>query len=140
MADGARDAPIYDVRESDRGRVAGALSPAAITGGRGGRWSDRPVVPPAEVPEIVRQIQAAIPDDATEQAVLSELEAEPSSVLDVDYDVDGAVLAVSVRPIDADDDTLRGLTVAMSLGAAAIGLIALQRRRSLAAATTRAAR
>jgi hypothetical protein len=41
---------------------------------------------------------------------------------------------VSVRPIDVEDSTSRGLVAAMSLGAASAGLIAL-RRRTLGAST-----
>ena len=106
--------------------------PAGTSGGKGLRWSELPVVPESEVPSIVRQIQAAIPDDTTEQALVTELQAERRAVLDIDYDVDGTVLAVSVRPIDAEDGTSRGLVTAMSLAAASIGLIVL-RRRTLAA-------
>lgn len=89
-------------------------------------WSELPVVPASEVPAIVTQIQAAIPDDATEQALLAELDAEPESVLTVD--IDDAALAVSVRPVDQANGTARGLVAALALGLASLGLISLRRR------------
>ena len=112
----------------------GFLSASRGAASNGIRWADLTVVPDAEVPAVVKAIQAAIPDDATEQALLAALEAEPNSVLTVDGDVANGTLAVSVRPIDVADGSSRGLVAALSLAAAGVGLIAL-RRRSLAAST-----
>lgn len=102
-------------------RPAGAPALAAKN------WADLPVVPESEVPALVKKIQAAIPDDATEQALLAELAAEPDSVLVVDGDLSDAVLAVSVRPIDDEDDSQRSLVAAVAVGMAGIGLLVLRR-------------
>ena len=89
-------------------------------------WDELPVVPVSEVPAIVRQIQASIPDDAAEQSLLTELAADPESVLVID----DATLAVSVRPYDeiTDDETARPLVAALAVAVAGGGLLVLRRR------------
>jgi hypothetical protein len=104
-------------------------------------WDELPVVPVANVPLITQKVQAAIPDDTTEQALLAELDAEPSSVLTVEGDLSGdltdAELAVTVKPIESDNDMARGAAAAIAVGAAALGIVALRRRTPAAQEETR---
>jgi hypothetical protein len=100
----------------------------AVSTGKGVRYEHVARIPDAELPAVVHQIQAAIPDDATEQALLAELVAAPHSALAVDYDVSNGTLAVNVRPIESSEGTGRGQVAASALGLASGGLLVLRRR------------
>jgi hypothetical protein len=99
--------------------------PAAAPSVKGVRYEHLATIPEADLPVVVKQIEAAIPDDATEQALLAELAVDPDTVLDFDE----AALAVSVRRIRDAGDSQRSLFAAMVVALVGIGLVATRRRK-----------
>ena len=93
-------------------------------------WAELKVVPPSEVPEIVRQLQASVPDEATEQAILAELRANPEAQLVVHG---GSILASTSIPAAAEES--RPFVAGLAVALAGVGLLVLRRRPSFVKGT-----
>lgn len=105
--------------------VATARHGSVVAGPAPLAFHELPLVPAADVPAVVRQLQQSVPDDATERTLLAELRADPVARLVVDGG--RLALSTSLPGDDGEQDDSRPLVAALAVAIAGMGALGLRR-------------